>query len=205
MNKSMGKIFIVSGSSGSGKTTLLKKLKLKREFRRTLVKLITVTTRPARQNEKNGRDYQFVKRDEFLKRLHSGEFIESQQIYGDFYATPKKDLLEVINGAQDALLCVDVRGALSLKHIFPKESVLIFILVPDIKSLRERLHLRSSESKGSLDKRMNFARKEMSYVKHYDYVIVNDVLKEALKKFSAIIIAERMRVKPRPLSNVRDE
>ena len=194
LSKNMGRIFIVSGSSGSGKTTILSRLKLKREFRRTLVKIITVTTRPARPNEKNGKDYQFVKTDEFLKRLQGGEFIESQQIYGNYYATPKNDLLKVINSGRDALLCVDVKGALSLKRIFPKESALIFILVPDIKSLKKRLHLRSSESRESLDKRMSIAREEMSYASRYDYVIVNDILKEALKKLSAIIIAERIKV-----------
>lgn len=194
-NKRKGKIFIVSGSSGSGKTTLLKALASLKEFRGNLVKIITATTRPSRDLEKDGRDYHFLGRDEFLRRLHNGEFIESQEIYGDYYATPKKDLLKLINAGQDALLCIDVKGALALKRLFPHDALLIFIKVPDIKSLRERLHLRSSETKESLAKRLEIAREEMSYAKSYDYIVVNDVLKDALKKISAIIIAERLKAR----------
>lgn len=194
-NKRKGKIFIVSGSSGSGKTTLLKQLAVLKEFRGNLVKIITATTRPPRDLEKNGRDYYFLGREKFLRRLHNGEFIESQELYGDYYATPKKDLLRIINGGQDALLCIDVQGTLALKRIFPHDSVLIFIKVPALKSLRERLHLRSSETRESLAKRLEIAREEMGYARYYDYIIVNDVLKGALKKIAAVITAERLKAK----------
>lgn len=189
-----GKIFVVSGPSGSGKTTLLKTVRLKKEFRNNLVKIVTVTTRKPRPAEQDGKDYQFLDKEEFLKRLQNGEFIESQEIYGDYYATPQKDLLQVIRGGKDALLCVDVRGAHALKHIFPKESILIFIKVADIKNLRQRLFLRSSESKDALERRLKIAREEMAYAKNYDYVIMNDELQKALKELSAIIIAERLKV-----------
>ena len=194
-NKRKGKIFIVSGSSGSGKTTLLKALTSLKEFRGNLVKIITATTRPPRELEKDGRDYYFLGREEFLRRLHSGEFIESQELYGDYYATPKKDLLSIINAGQDALLCIDVKGALVLKRLFPHDALLIFIKVPALNSLRERLHLRSSESRASLAKRLEIAREEMGYARHYDYIIVNDVLKGALKKIAAVITAERLKAK----------
>jgi guanylate kinase len=191
-----GKIFVVSGPSGSGKTTLLKTIRLRKEFRNNLVKIITATTRKMRADEKNGKDYQFLGWEDFLKRLQNGEFIESQEIYGDYYATPKKELSQLIAAGRDALLCVDVKGALAIKHIFPRESILVFIKVADIKTLRERLHLRSSESRNSLERRLKIAKEEMSYVKNYDYVIMNDELKKAIKELSAIIIAERLKVAP---------
>jgi guanylate kinase len=194
-NKRKGKIFIVSGSSGSGKTTLLKRLASLKEFRGNLVKLITATTRAPRDLEKDGRDYYFLGREEFLRRLHNGEFIESQELYGEYYATPKKDLLRIINVGRDALLCVDVKGTLTLKRLFPRDAVLIFIKVPDIKSLRERLHLRSSETRESLAKRLEIAKEERGYAKYYDYIVVNDVLKGALKKIAAVITAERLKTK----------
>lgn len=194
-NKIKGKIFIVSGSSGSGKTTLLKALASLKEFRGDLVKIITATTRAPRDLEKDGREYYFLGREEFLRRLHNGEFVESQEIYGNYYATPEKDLLKIINAGRDALLCIDVKGTLALKRLFPHDAVLIFIKVPDIKNLRERLQIRSSETKESLAKRLEIAREEMGYAKHYDYIVVNDVLKNALKKIAAVIIAERLKAK----------
>lgn len=189
-----GKIFIVSGSSGSGKTTLLKRLLEKRECKGTLIKITTVTTRSPRAKEKHGRDYQFVDRAEFLQRKKRGEFIESQEIYGDYYATPKKNLQEVIASGKDALLCVDVKGGVTLKRIFPKKAVLIFIMVPDMESLKKRLLLRSSESSESLRKRMDIVQEEIKYAQGYEYVIVNDVLRTAVAKLSAVILAERLKV-----------
>lgn len=185
---------MVSGPSGSGKTTLLKRLQSKGEFRDNLVKVVTITTRKTRANEKNGRDYRFVGREKFLKLLKRGEFVESEEIFGEYYGTPKRDLLKVINGGKDALLCVDVKGAVSIKRIFPKNTVLIFISVPSIKSLKDRLHLRSSETKESLLERLKIAKKEMGRLEYYDYNIINDVIYEALKKISAVIAAERQRI-----------
>lgn len=186
---------MVSGPSGSGKTTLLKILREKKEFRDNLIKVVTVTTRKSRKAEKNGRDYRFMDREEFLMRLQEGEFVESQEIFGEYYATPKDELLKVTRGGRDALLCVDVKGALAIKHIFPQETTLIFISVPDIKSLKERLHLRSTENKESLKRRLSIAREELGYIKHYDYEIVNDMVARALKELSAVIIAERLKVR----------
>ena len=190
-----GKIFIVSGSSGSGKTTLLKRAQQKRAFKGNLIKITTLTTRPPRAKEKNGRDYQFVDKTEFLRRKKNGEFAESQEIYGDYYATPKKNLQEVIASGKDALLCVDVKGGLALKRLFPKKASLIFIQAPDFESLKKRLMQRSSENSESLRKRLNIAQEEMKHAKWYDYAIVNDVVGAAVAQLSAIIQAERLKVR----------
>lgn len=194
MYRKLGRIFVVSGPSGSGKTTLLKGLKSKKEFRDNLAKVVTITTRKNRNFEKSGQDYRFVDRKEFLKLLKRGEFIESEEIFGEYYATPKRNLLKIINSGKDALLCVDVKGALSIRRIFPKNTVLIFISVPSIKSLEGRLQIRSTETKKSLRKRLVVAKKEMRYLKYYDYNIVNDVFYDALKKISAVIVAERQKL-----------
>ena len=188
-----GKIFVVSGPSGSGKSTLLKAVQARKEFRGDLAKIVTVTTRSPRRLEKAGKDYYFVSRERFLRLRQKGGFAESQEVFGEYYGTPKKDLLRVINSGKDALLCIDVKGALALRRIFPKEAVFIFISVVDMQSLRRRLSLRSTESGKSLNTRLKIAKEELSCQKYYDYVIINDVLSHAVNKLAAVIIAERLR------------
>ena len=188
-----GKIFVVSGPSGSGKSTLLKAVQARKEFRGELAKIVTVTTRSPRRLEKAGKDYYFVSRERFLRLRQKGGFAESQEVFGEYYGTPKKDLLRVINSGKDALLCIDVKGALALRRIFPKEAVFIFISVVDARSLRQRLSLRSTESGKSLNTRLKIAKEELSCQKYYDYVIINDVLSHAVNKLAAVIVAERLR------------
>ena len=188
-----GKIFVVSGPSGSGKSTLLKAVQARKEFRGELAKIVTVTTRSPRRLEKAGKDYYFVSREQFLRLRQKGGFAESQEVFGEYYGTPKKDLLRVINSGKDALLCIDVKGALALRRIFPKEAVFIFISVVDARSLRQRLSLRSTESGKSLNTRLKIAKEELSCQKYYDYVIINDVLSHAVNKLAAVIVAERLR------------
>ena len=122
-----------------------------------------------------------------------GGFAESQEVFGEYYGTPKKDLLRVINSGKDALLCIDVKGAMALRRIFPKEAVFIFISVADMRSLRQRLSLRSTESGKSLNTRLKIAKEELNCQKYYDYVIINDVLRRAVSKLAAVITAERLR------------
>ncbi len=188
-----GKIFVVSGPSGSGKSTLLEAVRAKKEFSRNLVKIVTVTTRAPRKMETPDKDYHFVSRDQFLGLRKSKGFAESQEVFGEYYGTPKKDLLRVINSGKDALLCIDVKGALALRRIFPEESVLIFISAADMRSLRRRLSLRSTESREALNTRLKIAKEELNFRKHYDYVIINDVLIRAVNSLAAVITAERLR------------
>lgn len=192
--ESCGTIFVISGSSGSGKTTLLNLILKRKEFKSHLIKIATVTTRKPRAFEQDGQDYQFVDRSEFLRRRREGEFVESQQIYGDYYGTPKRDLASVAQQGKDALLCIDVRGGLAIKRIFKQKVVLIFIVVTDIKKLKERLNWRSSENRASLRKRLQIVTRELKAARHYHYLIVNDVLKIALQKLSAVITASKLRV-----------
>jgi len=189
-----GKIFIISGPSGSGKTTLLNRLRKKPGFRDNPVKIVTATTRAPRKGEKNGRDYSFISRGEFEKRLRNAEFVESQEVFGQLYGTPKKELIKVTNSARDALLCIDVRGAKAVRQRFPESSVLIFISAASMSSLKERLRRRSSETSYALRQRLMVAEEEIRHVRYYDYVIVNSVLAPAAEKLAAVITAERLRV-----------
>lgn len=193
-NKRHGRLFIVSGSSGSGKTTLLQMLRQKKDFHKSLAKIVTVTTRAPRSTERNGRDYHFITKAEFFRRRAQGKFAESEQIYGEYYATPKKDLERILEKGSDALLCVDVKGARTLKRLFPKAAVLIFIAAPSLKNLKERLQRRSSETAESIKKRLTIVKDETRFAQYYHYVIVNEVLPQALKDLLAIITAERLRV-----------
>ncbi|MDP2940466.1 MAG: guanylate kinase [Candidatus Omnitrophota bacterium] len=185
--KQKPKIFIISGPSGSGKTTLYKRLLKGRGLKDKLKKSISLTTRLRRHNEKNGRDYEFVSRAEFLRRKKNQEFLEGQNIFGYLYATSKENVVGILKQNKNVLLCVDVRGQKAIKKIFPK-AISIFILPPTIAVLKNRLKGRLTEAKKDLEKRLTIAKQEIRYAKRYDYVIVNDHLKTALKKLKAIVM-----------------
>lgn len=188
---SLAKIFVISGPSGCGKTTLLKRLAKSRTFRNTITKIITVTTRLSRRGERSGRDYFFVSEKEFLRRKNKNDFAEWQEVFGNFYGTPKKELIKELKNGRDVLLCIDVKGALAIRKIFPKEAVLIFITAPDAETLKSRLHQRSTEHRHSLRRRLKVAEQEMACRKNYDHCIVNHEVASAVKELKGIIEGER--------------
>lgn len=192
--KTGGRIFVVSGPSGSGKTTLIKRVRQEKKFAKNLFKVTTFTTRTRRRGEHSGRDYCFIRKEEFLRRIKKGAFVEWQEIFGQYYGVPKKNLLSAVNNGRDVILCVDVNGALKIRRIFPGQTVLIFISAPSVKSLTSRLESRSTEHSDSVRQRLRIAKKEMRYVKHYDYIIVNDTLTHAVNKLAAVITAERQKL-----------
>ncbi|MDP3143060.1 MAG: guanylate kinase [Candidatus Omnitrophota bacterium] len=182
-----GKLFILSGPSGSGKTTLYKKLLKRKALGNRLIKAISYTTRARRENEKDGRDYLFISRKEFLKKKRQGEFLESQNIFGFLYGTPKDRLRALLNSSQNVLLCIDVKGAKEVKRLYPS-AVSIFVLPPSFKTLNQRLESRSTEGARQLQRRLVVAKKEIAVSKSYDHRVVNDNLKEALNTLEGIII-----------------
>ncbi len=185
------KIYVISGPSGSGKTTLIKRLAKSRAIRKTITKITTVTTRLPRRGEHKGRDYFFVSEEEFSRRKNKGYFAEWQEVFGNYYGTPKKDLIKELKSGHDVLLCIDVKGALAIRKVFPKETVLIFIAAPDEETLKNRLHQRSTEHKHSLRRRLRVAKQEMAYRKKYDYCVVNHKVALAAKELKKIIEGER--------------
>ena len=185
--KKRGKLYVVSGPSGCGKTTLCAKL-LKKDL--GLTRSVSVTTRIPRAGEKRNRDYIFDTKELFLKDVKKKRFLEHAKVFGNYYGTPKKFVLEMLEKNKDILLNIDVQGAAQIKRNF-KEAVLIFILPPSLKVLYKRLQTRSTDTKKEVKKRLEAAEKELNAVNVYDYIVLNDKLSAATKDIVAIIKADR--------------
>ena len=181
-----GKIIIISGPSGSGKTTLHKRLLLSPRFKGKLVKTISVTTRPKRAGEKEGREYRFVSKKIFLYKKRAGHFLESQKVFDNYYGTPKQDVKNLLNAGQNVLLCIDVKGARVVCRQYPS-AIKIFIKTPSWDVLKKRLEARGSEDSQGLKIRLKTARRELLEANRYDYVIINDDLKKAYKKLEKVV------------------
>ncbi|HQP91056.1 MAG TPA: guanylate kinase [Candidatus Omnitrophota bacterium] len=186
------RIWILSGPSGSGKTTLCEGLLKDPFLKKRLIKSVSCTTRPARKGEVKGKDYCHVSREEFLKLLKKRAFLEHEEIFGFFYGTPKTVVEEARKRSKDLLLCIDVKGARTVRRYFGKRALSIFIAPPDLKVLVKRLKGRSTESKKDIEKRLKRVKIELSFAREYDYIVVNDDLKVALKKIKSIILSESM-------------
>jgi guanylate kinase len=186
-NTRKGKIFIISAPSGCGKTTLCDKLLNKRIG---LKRSISVTTRPRRLGEISGRDYYFVSKTDFQRRIRQGRFLEWTKTYGWYYGTPKRLVNEILKNGKDVLLSIDVKGAIKVKRLYP-DSVLIFILPPSLKELRGRLKKRDSENTKEIKKRLKIVRRELAFAKRYDYAVVNDSITNAASKLKTIVYAEK--------------
>ncbi len=186
-----GRLFVISAPSGAGKTTLCEKVL---ENSQGMVRSISMTTRQAREGEIEGRDYFFVSEKEFEKKARKNEFLEYAKVFGNYYGTPKKIVQEHINNNKDVMLNIDVQGAMQIKKRFRENSIFIFILPPSMEALKKRLLKRKTDSKAQIKKRLEVAKKELSYVKRYDYEIVNDKLKTAFRQLSSIIIAARCKI-----------
>ncbi len=184
-----GKIIILSGPSGSGKTTLYRKLLASRKIKNRPVKSISVTTRERRTGEKHGRDYFFVSKKMFEYKKRSGQFLESEKVFDNYYGTPNKNVRDLMGAGKNVLLCIDVKGAKTVCRKFPKAKT-VFIKTSSLKILETRLKGRGSEKKDVLRARLQTARNELKEVKAYDYVIVNDNLRSAYSQLEKIISKE---------------
>lgn len=184
-----GKIFIISGPSGSGKTTLYKKLLTGRKFQGKLVKTVSATTRPMRSGERCGRDYLFISPRMFFYKKKAGHFLESQKVFDHYYATPKNQVRRFLRAGKWVLLCIDVEGAKTVCRRFP-EAVKIFIKTSSPDVLKRRLEQRGSEDTARIRLRLKRARRELKEAASYDYIVVNDSLKDAYRDLEGIISAE---------------
>lgn len=184
-----GKIVILSGPSGSGKTTLHQKLLESPAFKRKLVRSLSATTRPPRSGEKNGRDYLFLSKDEFVARQEAGEFLESMKVFDNYYGTPKDKVDAALARGQNVLLCIDVKGAAHVSRQ-RKEALKIFIKTPTLADLKKRLQKRGTENAASLKLRLKIAKDELKEAPAYDYVVVNDSLHQAYRELASILTKE---------------
>ncbi len=185
--KGAGLIFIISAPSGTGKTTLVKEVMQRLPGLRFSV---SYTTRLPRQNEKEGEDYLFVSHSVFQKMIENNEFLEWAEVLGNRYGTPRPDLKELESEGVDLILDIDTQGAKKvLKEV--AQPVLIYLLPPSLKVLRERLVNRGVDSLESIKFRLSNARKDMEEAYRYHYVIINDKIEEAVEKLRCVIVAER--------------
>ncbi|HAW16329.1 MAG: guanylate kinase [Clostridiales bacterium] len=186
-----GLIVSVSGPSGVGKGTVLAKI---RELMPECGQSISVTTRSPRGAEKDGVEYYFRTKDEFMELVETGEIIEYDTYVGNCYGTPAGPLAEMSEKGKDVLLDLTIAGSLALKARF-EQTVTIFILPPSFEALKERLEGRGTEDKDLVAKRMDVARSEICEAGKFDYVVINDDLDETVRKVVSIIEAEKCRYK----------
>jgi guanylate kinase len=187
--KSKGSIFVISAPSGAGKTTICKKIAA---ADKTIRQSVSFTTRPPREGETNDEDYTFISEREFREMAERGEFVEWAEVHGNLYGTSRRRLEELVDAGFDALLDIDVQGALQIRNIF-QDGVFVFILPPSMEVLRKRLGKRGSNTRADMERRLARATQEIRDYVHYDYVIVNDALRTAVKGLGAVIAAERLR------------
>jgi len=192
-------IFVVSAPSGAGKTTLCDKLQ--KEFK-DIHYAITATTRAPRGDEEEGKSYYFMSMDEFEKKLAAGGFIESAEVHGNRYGSPREPAAAALEEGCDVLMNLDVQGAAAVRNYvknapegdpLKRTLVDIFVVPPSTEVLRNRLVKRGTDSLEVIEKRMKQAREEIAHWKEYKYMVVNDDLAEAYDHMRAIILAERHR------------
>jgi guanylate kinase len=189
-SRKKGRVFVISAPSGCGKTTLTSRLSPSLG----VVRSISFTTRPARPGERSGSDYHFISKEDFKKLIQKKEMLEWACVFGNYYGTQEGFVERQVRKGKDVLLVIDVQGAMQVKKS-GYDATLIFLLPPSLSALRERLGKRNQDSKGDVINRMKKSRHEMSYVKKYDYVVVNDKMDKALCQIESIITAERCRVR----------
>jgi len=178
-----GKIIAISAPSGSGKTTIVRRvLKDIPE----LVFSVSATTRKRRKDEREGVDYYFISEEEFKEKIENNEFIEWEKFYDYYYGTYKKTVDNAISDGKSIILEVDVKGALSLKNIYP-DAVLIYIVPPSFDELVSRLVKRKTEDKVDLEKRIERAKMELGLKDKFDYFIDNIELDKATLEAEKLI------------------
>ncbi len=183
-----GLLFIVAAPSGAGKSSLVAAL-LAEDPRVALS--VSYTTRPPRPGEVDGREYHFVDRPTFQRMLEAGEFLESAEVHGNYYATSQRQIESIRASGRDALLEIDWQGAQQVRRIFP-EAIGIFILPPSVAELKRRLVGRGQDSAATIERRLAAAAAEMSHAVEFDYAIINKDFDEARRDLAAIVRAARL-------------
>jgi guanylate kinase len=177
---------ILSSPSGAGKTTIAAAML---KARKDIGYSVSCTTRTPREGEVEGKDYYFLSRVEFVRRMNEGAFAESAEVHGNLYGTLKSEIQRVLEGGQHVLMDVDIQGAALLRRAFPSV-VTIFVLPPSGEVMLQRLAKRKSEDKEAIVRRLESALQELQAVEDYEYVVVNDVLEESVRRVLSIVDAE---------------
>ena len=184
----MSNIFIISAPSGCGKTSLVRELCQTYSF---LEQTVSYTTRTIRSGEVDGQDYHFISKDEFIENKKNNKFIESQNVYDNFYGTTYESINEILVSGKDAILEIDYKGMLLIKSKIPS-SQSIYILPPSVEELEKRLFDRGLDSDEVIEKRVSKAKDELKYVKFADYTVMNDNFADATKSLKSIILNSKI-------------
>jgi guanylate kinase len=197
--KKKGLMVIISSPSGAGKTTLTRKIISDMD---DTVLSISVTTRKKRPNEEEGLHYYFINEDTFNQMVVDGNLLESANVFGYNYGTPRDRVLENIQAGKDVIFDIDWQGASQLRENFKENILSIFILPPSAGELMSRLIKRDQDSLDVIKKRLNSAYDEIKHWNEYDYIIINDDLERSYNQLRSIIIAERMKISKTNSANI---
>jgi len=184
-----GSLFIISAPSGAGKTSLVHALLANNP---QIDLSVSYTTRAPREGEVDGVAYHFVSHDTFHAMATEGEFLESAEVYGNFYGTSQSWIAQENAKDRDILLEIDWQGAEQVRRLFP-HCISIFILPPSLQALEQRLKGRGKDDSSVIARRMAAVRDDVAHVAQFDYVIINDNLNEALSDLNAVVLAARLR------------
>ncbi len=187
MKNKRGLLLVVSGPSGAGKGTVCSEILRKHpEFFLS----VSATTRAPRPGEIDGKNYYFITKEEFQKRIENDGFIEWAEFCGNFYGTPKSSVEKLLSEGKDVILEIEVQGALKVKEAF-SEAILFFVLPPDPKELKNRLTGRGTETEEVIKARLNQAIWELSQSPKYSYILLNDEVELAVERFMRVVETEK--------------
>ncbi len=186
-----GSILVISGPSGSGKSTLMHEMIKRVE---DTYFSISTTTRKKRDGEIEGKDYLFISKDEFKKGMEEGNFLEWARVHDNYYGTSLKPILKELNAKKMVVFDIDVQGHKIAKEKFGNIITSVFLTTPNQQVLKNRLIQRGTDTPQSIEKRLNNAISEMTRIKEYDYVLINDYFEKTLEDLISIAHASKNRV-----------
>lgn len=185
-----GLLLVMSSPSGAGKTTLSRKLLA---ADKNVTMSVSVTTRPARPGETDGKDYHFISKERFAQMRDRKELLEWAEVFGNYYGTPRKPVDEALARGRDVLFDIDWQGTQQIAQVMMEDLVRIFILPPSSDELQNRLINRAQDSSTVVAKRMAEASNEISHWAEYDYVLINEDMDACLEEVRSILAAERLK------------
>ena len=183
-------VVVISGPSGAGKSSFVSELL---QGPLDLVYSVSATTRPRRPHETEGRDYWYLTREEFRRRVDAGEFVEWAEVHSELYGTLRSEIDAALRAGRNVLLDIDVQGGRAVRAHYP-DGVFIFVLPPSMESLEARLRSRGTDSEERIRLRLENARREIAFAREYDYAVVNDDLAAAQRQVRSIVVSETLRV-----------